>query len=31
MAMKYVQYNQYPIGYYELQVKVPEDRYSPKM
>ena len=26
--VKYVQYNQYPIGQYELLVKAPEERYG---
>ena len=30
-VVKYVQCNQYPIGHYELEVKVPEDRYVTKM
>ena len=27
---KYVQYNQHPIGHYEFEVKVPEERYGLK-
>ena len=29
-VVKYVQYNQYPIGHYELEVKAPEERYGAK-
>ena len=29
-VVKYVQYNQYPVGHYELEVKAPEDRYGTK-
>ena len=30
-VVKYVQYNQYPIGHYELEVKAPAERYGTKM
>ena len=30
-VVKYLQYNQYPIGHYELEVKVPEETYGTKM
>ena len=30
-VVKYVQYNQHTIGHYELEVKVPEERYGTKM
>ena len=30
-VVKCVQYNQYPIGHYGLEVKVPEDRYGTLM
>ena len=29
--VKYVQYNQHPIGHYGVEVKAPEERYSTKM
>ena len=29
-VVKYVQYNQYPIGHYELEVKEPEVRFGTK-
>ena len=28
---KYVQYNQYPIGHFKLEVKAPDDRYGTKI
>ena len=30
-VVKYVQYNQYHIGHYELEVKAPEERCSSNM
>ena len=30
-TVKYVQYNQHPIGYYDFEVKAPEERYGTEM
>ena len=30
-VVKYVQFDQYPIGHYELGIKAPEDRYGRKI